>query len=137
MEFDPEIGQQISTGLEYLLWRIREEICRLAIPEMTKFLDEYFFRLKRNKQESMSAWALREEKVYLQMTRALARLEQTAGSLEPDWDMLYERQQNWSRWNNSSRSWRTNRDHEMYESVVTLPRKHMRGQNLKSMMNTR
>ena len=84
-------------GLEYHLWRIREEICRPAIPEMTKYLDEYFFRLKRNKQESMSAWALREEKVYLQMTRALARLEQTADSSEPDWDLLYERQQNWSR----------------------------------------
>ena len=60
-------------GLEYLLWRIREEIRRPAIPEMTKYLDEYFFRLKRNKQESMSAWAPREEKVCLQMTRALAR----------------------------------------------------------------
>ena len=33
--------------LEYLLWRIREEICRPAILEMTKHLDEYFFRLKR------------------------------------------------------------------------------------------
>ena len=47
--------------LKYLLWRIREEICRPA--------------LKRNKQDSMSAWASREEKVYLQTTRALARLE--------------------------------------------------------------
>ena len=77
---------------------------------MTKYLDEYFFRLKKNKQESMSAWALREEKVHLQMTRALARLEQTPDSSEPDWDLLYERQQNWSRWNNWSGSWRTNGD---------------------------
>ena len=49
-------------GLEHLLWRIGEEICRCAILEMTKYLDEYFFRLKRNKQKSMGAWALREEK---------------------------------------------------------------------------
>ena len=42
-------------GLEYLLWRIREEICRPAILEMTKYLGEYFSRLRRNKQESMSA----------------------------------------------------------------------------------
>ena len=34
-------------GLEYLLWRIREEIYRPAITEMTKFLDEYFVRLKK------------------------------------------------------------------------------------------
>ena len=46
-------------GLESLLWRIREEICRPAIPETTKDLDEYVVRLKRNKQESMSAGALR------------------------------------------------------------------------------
>ena len=74
-------------GLEHLLWRIREEICRPAISEMTKYLDEYFFRLKRNKQGSMSAWALREEKAYLQMTRALARLEQTVDSTELDWSL--------------------------------------------------
>ena len=43
----------------------------------TKYLDEYFFRLERNKQESVGAWALCEEKVFLQMTRARARLEQT------------------------------------------------------------
>ena len=84
-------------GLEYLLWRIREEICRPSIPEMTKFLDKHFFLLKGHKQESMSAWALRGEKVYLQMTRALARQEQTAEAIEPDWNLLYERQQNWSR----------------------------------------
>ena len=75
-------------GLEYLHWRIREEICRPAMPEMKKFLGEYFFRLKRNKQESMIAWALREEKVYLQMTRALARLEQNTESIEPDRNLL-------------------------------------------------
>ena len=80
--------------LEYLLWRIREEIFRPAIPEMTKYLDEYFSRLKRNKQESMSAWALLEEKVYLQITRKLARVEQTADSTRPDWNLVYERQQN-------------------------------------------
>ena len=61
-------------GLVYWLWWFREEIRYSATLEMTKYIDEYFFRLKRNKQESMSAWALREEKVYLQMTRALARL---------------------------------------------------------------
>ena len=104
-------------GLEYLLWRIREEVRRPAIPEMTMYLDKYFFRLKRNKQESMSAWALREEKVYLQMTRALARLEQTADWTEPDWNLLYERQQNWSRWNNWSGAWRTNQGRDTYESV--------------------
>ena len=49
-------------GLEYLLRQIREEICRPAILQMTKYLDEDFFRLKRNKQESMSAWALRDDK---------------------------------------------------------------------------
>ena len=75
-------------GFEYLLWRIREDICRLAIPEMTKYLGEYFFRLKRNKPESMSACSLREEKVYLQMTRVFARLEHTVDSTELDWNLL-------------------------------------------------
>ena len=45
----------------------------------------------------MSASALRGEKVYLQMTRTLALQEQTAESIDPDWNLLYERQQNWSR----------------------------------------
>ena len=67
-------------GMDYLLWRIREVICRPAIPEMTKYLDEYFFRLKRNSQEAMSAWALREEKVYLRMARADAARERRGES---------------------------------------------------------
>ena len=69
------------------------------------------------KQESVSAWRLREEKENLQMTRAFARLEQTGDSIEPDWNFLYERQQNWSRWNIWSGSWRTNHDRDAYESV--------------------
>ena len=64
-------------GLEYFLWRIREEICRPAVPEMTKYLDEYISSDSREiNKESMSAWALRE----LQMTRTLARLEHTVDS---------------------------------------------------------
>ena len=38
----------------------------------------------------MSAWALREERVYLQMTRALARMGQTVDSTEPDPKLLCE-----------------------------------------------
>ena len=56
----------------------------------------------------MSAWALREEKVYLQMTGSLARLEHTVESTEPESNFLYCRQQNWSRENNGSGVWRTN-----------------------------
>ena len=36
---------------KYLREWFHEDICRPAIPEMTKFLDEYFFRFKRNEQE--------------------------------------------------------------------------------------
>ena len=36
----------------------------------------------------MSAWALREERVYLQMTRALARMEQTVDLTEPDLELV-------------------------------------------------
>ena len=61
--------------------------------------EQYFFGLKRNRQASSSAWALREEKVYLQMTRASGRLDHTADATEPDWDLLYERQQRRNRWN--------------------------------------
>ena len=75
-------------------WFGREYV---SIPEMTHYLGEYFFRLKRNMQESMSAWARREEKVYLRMTQALARPEQMADSTEPDWNLLHERQQKWSK----------------------------------------
>ena len=90
-------------GMEYLLWRIKEVICRPAIPEMTKYLDEYFFRLRRNSQEAMSAWALRDEKVYLRMTRALLRLEKADDSQEPDWEKLYYKQKNWYSWYSSDR----------------------------------
>ena len=89
----------------------------MPILEMTKYLGDYFFRLERKKQESTSACALREVKVYLQITSALARLEQGADSTEPDWNLLYERQQNWSRWSNSSGSWRTNQGRDAYECV--------------------
>ena len=65
----------------------------------------------------MSAWALREEKVYLQMTRASGRLEQTANATEPDWDTLFERQQPRNRWNNWSRSLRAHQQGVVYESV--------------------
>ena len=92
-------------------------MCRPAIHEGTQYLDEYFFRLQRNKQESMSAWALREEKVYLQMTGALARLEHTVESTEPESNFLYCRQQNWSRENNWSGAWRTNQGRDAYESI--------------------
>ena len=106
---------------------------------MTKFLDEYFFRLKRNKQESMSAWALREEKVYLQMTRALTRLEQTAESTEPDWNLLYERHRTGADGIiglvHGVRTKATTRMRALTE-MVNLPRKHSRVQNMKSVMNT-
>ena len=46
--------------------------------------EEYFFRLRRNSQEAISAWALREENVYLRITRALARFENADDSHEPD-----------------------------------------------------
>ena len=51
------------------------------------------------------------------MTRALALLEQTVDSTEPDWNLLYERQQNWSRWNNWSGSWRKSQYRDAYESA--------------------
>ena len=51
------------------------------------------------------------------MSRALARLGQTVASTELDWNLLYERQQNWSRWNNWSGSWLTNQGRDAYESV--------------------
>ena len=65
---------------------------------------------------SMSAWALRQEKVYLQMTGAHARLEQTADSTEPDWHVLYERQklEQMEHW---SGSWRAYQGRETSESV--------------------
>ena len=44
---------------------------------------------RENKQQSM--W---RRQVYLQMTRALAPLEQSVDSTERDWHLLYERQQN-------------------------------------------
>ena len=122
LELDPKTRQQVPprmvwTGVFALANSQRYVVLRPAIAEVTKYLDKYFFRLKRNRQESMSAWALREEKVYLQMTRASARLEQTADSTEPDWDLLYERQQTRSRWTNWSGSWRTHQKGVTYESV--------------------
>ena len=65
----------------------------------------------------MSAWALREEKKDLQMTKSTRTFEQTVDSTEPDWKLLHERQQNWSRWNNWSGAWRTNQGSDTCESV--------------------
>ena len=55
--------------------------------------------------------------MYLQITRALAPLEPTVDSTEPDWNLLYGRKQNWTRWNNWSDVWRTNQGRDTYESV--------------------
>ena len=55
--------------------------------------------------------------VYLEMTGALARLEHTVGSTEPESNFLYCRQQNWSRENNWSGAWRTNQGRDAYESI--------------------
>ena len=123
-------------GLEYLLVRIREEICRPAIPELIKHLKGYLFRLRRHKQESMSAWALREEKVYLQLTRALTRLERTAEATEPDWAMLYVGRQTRSggngwggtRWDDVV-SWRHNHDQKTKDPPhrILCERKELQG----------
>ena len=97
-------------GIEYLLWRIREVICRPVISEMTQYIDEYFFCLRRKSQEAMSAWALREEKVYLRMTRALMRFDKTEDSQEPDCEQLLYKQYQWHGWRRSdwsARSWYT------------------------------
>ena len=59
------------------------------------------------------------------MTRALARLEQTAESMESDWNLLYERQQNWSRWNNWSGSWCEDQGSDGYESDDGQHREHV------------
>ena len=40
---------QADFGIEYLLWRIKEVNCRPYISEVTKYLDEYFFCLRRKK----------------------------------------------------------------------------------------
>ena len=47
----------------------------------------------------------------------MTSLEQTAESTEPDWNLLYERQLNWSRGNHWSGSWRTNQGYDAHESV--------------------
>ena len=103
-----EIGSDLSSRSD---GSVKKSVC-LAILEMTKYLDEYLFRLKRNKQESIGACSV---KIYLQMTRAPTRLEQTAESTEPDWNLLFERQRTWSKENSWTDSWREPHGRQTYD----------------------
>ena len=74
------------------------------------------------------------------MTRALARLEQTVGSTEPDWNFLYERQKNeadgtigLALGERIKVVMRT----RALTVMVTLLKKHTRGLIVKSMMGTK
>ena len=85
MEPDTEIGQQVSTrNVSDLSICFGEFLKKSAVLQFWRrqCLDELLFPTQEKQtriDERLSASALRAAKVYLQMTRALARLEQTVG----------------------------------------------------------
>ena len=93
--------------LEHLLWRTHEKIVAQRFLKWRSFLFE--------KKKQTLVGVVNTEKVYLQMTRVLVRLEQTVALMAPDWNRFCACQQNWSRRNNCSGSWRADQSNDGYE----------------------
>ena len=78
-----------NDGVETLLRLLRSKVCKAVIPDLGHHMDEFFFRLRRRRHESMAEYAMRTRDKYVNMQKALARVVQQskkegqAGDAEP------------------------------------------------------
>ena len=67
-----------NDGVEILLRFLRSRVFKSEIPDLGHHLDEFFFRLRRRRQESMTEYAMRSRDKYIKLQRALARVVKKA-----------------------------------------------------------
>ena len=65
-------------GVETLLRFLRRKVFKEAIPDLGYHMDEFFFRLRRRRSESMTEYAMRSRDKYIKMQKALARVTKRA-----------------------------------------------------------
>ena len=72
-------------GVETVLKFLRQKVFKAVIPDLGYHMDEFFFRLRRRRHESMTEYAMRSRDKYYKMQRALARVvKQTKKEAEPE-----------------------------------------------------
>lgn len=75
---------ETETGVEYLLDFLEDAVCKRPLPDIGVRLEEFFFRMKRQRMESMSAWCLRHRNAYHRLYRALRRFKTKGRSESPE-----------------------------------------------------
>ena len=53
---------------------LRRKVFKAEIPDLGYHMDEFFFRLRRRRHESMTEYAMRARDRYVKMQKALARV---------------------------------------------------------------
>ena len=72
-------------GVETLLRFLRRKVFKAKIPDLGYHMDEFFFRLRRRRYESMTEYAMRARDKYVKMQKALARVvKQAKKKAEPE-----------------------------------------------------
>ena len=65
-------------GVETLLQFLRRRVFKAVIPDLGYHMDEFFFRLRRRRHESMTEYAMISRDKYIKMQQALARVVKQA-----------------------------------------------------------
>ena len=65
-------------GVETLLRCLRRGVFKAVIPDLRYHMDEFFFRLRRRRHESLTEYAMRSRDKYIKMQKALARVVKKA-----------------------------------------------------------
>ena len=63
-----------ADGVEVLIKFLRSKVFKEVIRDLGYHMDEFFFRLRRRRSESMTEYAMRSRDKYLKMQKALARV---------------------------------------------------------------
>ena len=62
-------------GVERLLNYLRTKVARQALPDAGSRLTNFFFKVRRRRGETMTAWTMRHQREYELLQKALARVE--------------------------------------------------------------
>jgi len=64
-----------DNGVERLLAYLREKVGRQALPDAGARLTNFFYKVRRRRGETMSAWCMRHQREYELLRKALARVD--------------------------------------------------------------
>ena len=72
-------------GVEILLRFLKTHCAKLPLPDLGSHLQGFFFKLKREKYESMASWNTRYTNEYTNVRRAMAGLRRAEEPEDLDW----------------------------------------------------